>query len=122
LSSLFVFLSLSALRVHATIRSDAFYLTFTLAFLIAVDGYIQRYSYWAFAWMVLLSALAPMLRYVGLALPATSMVIILVENRKTFRVFLRDGFLLSLIALAPIFWWLIIHNVMTYGSLWGTPS
>src|SRR5436190_11427798 len=56
LSSLFVFLSISALRVHATIGSDAFYLTFTLAFLIAVDDYIQRRSYWAFAWMILLSA------------------------------------------------------------------
>jgi hypothetical protein len=122
LSSLFVFLSISSLRVHATVGSDAFYLTLTLLFLIAVDGYVQQRSYHAFAWVVLLSALAPLQRYVGLALPATGMVIILVENRKALRVFLRDGFILGLFAAAPIFWWLIIHNVMTYGSLWGTSN
>src|SRR5687768_9121840 len=64
LASLFVFLSLPALRIHATISSDPFYLTLTLGFLIAVDGYIKKRSYRAFAWMVLFSILAPMLRYV----------------------------------------------------------
>jgi hypothetical protein len=122
LSSLLVFLSISSLRVHATVNSDAFYLTLTLLFLIVLDGYVQGRSYRAFAWMVLLSALAPLHRYVGLALPATAMVIILVENRKTLRLFWRDGFILGLIAAAPIFWWLIIHNVITYGSLWGVSN
>ncbi|MEP6896152.1 MAG: hypothetical protein ABI986_11140, partial [Chloroflexota bacterium] len=120
LSSLFVCFSISSLRIHATIGSDAFYLTLTLAFLTVIDGYVQRRSYRAFAWMVLLSALAPMQRYVGLALPVTGVIIILIENRKSLQVLLRDGLVLSLFALAPIFWWLIIHNVMTYGSLWGT--
>jgi len=27
---------------------------------------------------------------------------------------------LGLVSVPPIFWWLIIHNVITYGSLWGT--
>lgn len=122
LASLFVFLSISTLRVHATISSDAFYLTLTLIFLIVTDGYIQQRSYRAFAWMLLLCALAPLLRYVGLALAVTAALVILVEHRKTVRVFVRDGFVLGLFSIAPIFWWLIIHNIMTYGSLWGTPS
>lgn len=122
LSSLFVTLSISALRIHAVILSDAFYLTLTLLFLIAADGYIQKHSYRAFAWMVLLSALAPMLRYVGLAFVVTGLLIILIENYKSFPVLFRDGFVLGIISIAPIFWWLIIHNVMTYGSLWGTPN
>src|SRR5690606_11921485 len=37
LASLFVFLSISSLRIHANICSDPFYLTLTLAFLIVVD-------------------------------------------------------------------------------------
>src|SRR5574342_963651 len=37
LGCLFVFLSISSLRIHATVGSDASYLTMTLAFLIAVD-------------------------------------------------------------------------------------
>ncbi len=68
LSSLFVFLSLSSLRIHATISSDPFYLTLTLGFLIAVDGYIKERSYSAYAWMVICSVLAPLHRYVGLAI------------------------------------------------------
>jgi len=120
LATLFVFLSISSLRIHATIGSDAFYLTMTLIFLIAMDGYIQKRSYRAFTLMVLLCALAPLLRYVGLALAVTALVVILVENRKSVRVFLRDGFVLGIFSIAPIFWWLVIHNIMTYGSLWGT--
>ena len=122
LSSLFVFLSISALRIHATVGSDAPYLTFTLIFLVTVDGYVRRRSYGAFVLMVVLCALAPLLRYVGLALATTAALVILIEHRKAVRVLLRDGFVLGLFSIAPIFWWLIIHNVMTYGSLWGTPS
>ncbi|HEX6033283.1 MAG TPA: hypothetical protein VFY83_02570 [Anaerolineales bacterium] len=122
LACLFAFLSLSSLRMHATISSDPFYLTLTLGFLIAVDGYIQRRSYRAYVWMVLFSMLAPMLRYVGLAVTVTAGLVILIENRKTFRIFLRDGFVLGILSILPIAWWLLVHNVMTHGSLWGLSS
>jgi len=122
LATLFVFLSISSLRIHATIGSDAFYLTVTLLFLLIMDDYIQGRSYRAFAWAVLLSALAPLLRYVGLALAVTAGVVIVIENRKSMRVLLRDGFVLGIFSIAPIFWWLVIHNIMTYGSLWGTAN
>jgi hypothetical protein len=119
LASLFVFLSLSSLRNHATLGSDAPYLTMTLAFLLALDDYIRKRSYWAFAWMVLLSALAPLLRYVGMAFAVTALLVILIEQRKSMRVLWRDGPALGLLSAFPIFWWLVIRNVMTYGSLWG---
>lgn len=122
LATVFVFLSISSLRIHATIGSDAFYLTMTLLFLLAMDDYVQRRSYRAFAWVVVLSALAPLLRYVGLALAVTAGIVILIENRKSMRVLLRDGFVLGIFSAAPIFWWLVIHNIMTYGSLWGTSN
>jgi hypothetical protein len=122
LSSLFVFLSLPALRIHATISSDPFYLTLTLGFLIAVDGYIKKRSYYAYGWMVLFSVLAPMLRYVGLVITATAGLVILIENRKSLRIFFRDGFILGILSILPITWWLLVHNVMTHGSLWGLAS
>ena len=122
LATVFGFLSISSLRIHATIGSDAFYLTMTLLFLLAMDDYVQRRSYRAFAWVVVLSALAPLLRYVGLALAVTAGIVILIENRKSMRVLLRDGFVLGIFSVAPIFWWLVIHNIMTYGSLWGTSN
>ena len=122
LASLFVFLSISSLRIHANISSDPFYLTLTLAFLIVVDGYIRERSYRAFIWMVILSVLAPLHRYVGLAITAAAGVVILIENRKSLRTFLRDGFILGLLSVLPIAWWLIVHNVIMYGSLWGLSS
>jgi hypothetical protein len=122
LSSLFVFLSLPALRIHATISSDPFYLTLTLGFLIAIDGYIKKRSYYAYGWVVLFSVLAPMLRYVGLAITATAGLVILIENRRSLHIFFRDGFLLGTLSILPITWWLLVHNVMTHGSLWGLAS
>lgn len=122
LSSLFVFLSLSSLRIHATISSDPFYLTLTLGFLIAVDGYVRQRSYHAFAWMVLFSILAPLLRYVGLAITVTAGIVILIENWQSPRTWLRDGIILGLLSVLPIGWWLIVHNVIMHGSLWGLAS
>ncbi|HEY3475406.1 MAG TPA: hypothetical protein VGK56_12405, partial [Anaerolineales bacterium] len=122
LASLFVFLSLSSLRMHATLSSDPFYLTLTLGFLIAVDGYIKKRSHRAFAWMVLFSVLAPIHRYVGLAITATAGIVILIQNRRSLRTFLRDGFILGILSILPITWWLLVHNVMTHGSLWGLSS
>ena len=120
LATLFVFLSISSLRIHSGISSDPLYLTLTLGFLVAVDSYITKRSYHAFAWMLLFSILAPLQRYVGLAVAVTAEVVILVENRRSIRTFLRDGFVLGLFSILPISWWLLVHNIMMYGSLWGT--
>ena len=122
LSSGFIFLSLSALRIHAVISSDPFYLTLTLGFLIAVDGYIRRWSYGAFAWMLFFSMLAPLHRYVGLAITVTAGIVILIENRRSIRTLLRDGLVLGILSVLPIAWWLLVHNVMMHGSLWGLQS
>ena len=120
LATLFVFLSISSLRIHSGISSDPLYLTLTLGFLVAVHGYITKRSYHASAWMLLFSILAPLQRYVGLAVAVTAEVVILVENRRSMKTFLRDGFVLGLFSIMPITWWLLVHNIMTYGSLWGT--
>ena len=120
LATLFVLLSISSLRIHSNISSDPLYLTLTLGFLVAVHGYITKRSYHAFAWMVLFSVLAPLQRYIGLAVAATAEVVILVENRKSIRTLLRDSLVLGVSSILPIAWWLVVHNIMTYGSLWGT--
>src|SRR4030095_12719685 len=113
-------LSSASLRMHATISSDPFYLTLTLGFLIVVDGYVTRRSYQAFAWMVLFSVLAPLQRYVGPAVIVTAVIVILLENRKSIRIMLRDSLVLGLISTLPIAWGLLVDNIMTYGSLWGS--
>ena len=122
LASLFVFLSLSSLRIHADISSDPFYLTLTLGFLITVDDYIKKRSYRAFVWMILFGILAPLQRYVGLAITVTAEIVILIENRKSTRTWLRDGFILGFLSILPIAWWLIVHNMIMHGSLWGLSS
>jgi hypothetical protein len=119
LAVLFVFLSNPSLRIHSVVSSDPLYLTTAFALVLALEKYITRRSYAAFVVIVVLSALAPILRYVGLAIGATAGLVILIEHYRSPRIWLRDGFLLGLAALLPVGWWLIIHNVMTYGSLWG---
>ncbi|HXF83875.1 MAG TPA: hypothetical protein VNK49_00660 [Anaerolineales bacterium] len=119
---LFVLLSLSALRIHVVISTDPLYHTMVLAFVLAAERYIRGKSYGAYAWMLVLSALAPLLRYVGLALAITAGIVILVENRKSMRVFWRDGLILGVSSILPIGWWLVVHNVIMYGSLWGLES
>ena len=119
LAVLFVLLSNPSLRIHSVISSDPLYLTSALALVLTLEKYITRRSYTAFVFIVVLSALAPILRYVGLAIGATAGLVILIEHYRSPRIWLRDGFALGLAAILPIGWWLIVHNVMTYGSLWG---
>lgn len=120
LASFFVLTAISSLRIHATISSDPLYLTLTLGFLLAIHQYIKARSYHAFVWMIVFSALAPMQRYIGMALAVTAVIVIFAENRRSIRVFLRDSFVLGLFSALPIGWWLILRNVMTYGTLFGT--
>lgn len=122
LGVLFVFLSNPSLRIHSVVSSDPLYLTSAFALVLALDRYITRRSYTAFVFILLLSAFVPLLRYVGLAIGATAAVVILIENFRSPRIWLRDGFILGLATILPIGWWLIIHNLMTYGSLWGLES
>jgi hypothetical protein len=35
---------------------------------------------------------------------------------------LRDGFILGFLSVLPITWWLVVHNIMMHGSLWGLQS
>ena len=55
----------------------------------------------------------------GWQIAVTAEIVILIENRKSIRTLLRDGFILGLASVLPIAWWLVVHNIMTYGSLWG---
>lgn len=122
LGVLFVFLSNPSLRIHSVVSSDPLYLTCAFALVLALDKYIAKRSYSAFVFILVLSALTPVLRYVGLAIGTTAALVILIENFRSPRIWLRDGFILGLATILPVGWWLIIHNLMTYGSLWGLES
>ncbi len=120
LASAFVCLSLSSLRVHATTFTEPLYITMTLGFLIGLEVYGRTRARSAFVGLVVLSALAPMLRYVGLAFPAVAGLVVVIVNWRDLRAMLRDGLVLGGVASLPIGWWLILRNVLTYGSLFGT--
>jgi len=122
LGGIFAVLSISSLRVHATIFSEPLYLTMTLGLLLALDEYIRLRSRRSFIWILLLSALAPLQRYVGLALGVTAMFVILVENRRSFRTIVLEGLFVTLATNLPIGWWLLIHNLRDNGTLWGGTS
>jgi hypothetical protein len=54
-----------------------------------------------------------------MAFAVTALLVIMIEQHKSMRVLWRDGPALGVLSALPIFWWLVIHNIMTYGSLWG---
>ena len=119
LASVFTVLNISSLRVHATIFSEPFYLTMTLGSFLALDEYIRLRSRRSYYWILLLCALAPMQRFVGLAIAVTVIIVFLMENRKALRTFFVESVIVGLVTSVPVGWWLFIRNLRLYGTLWG---
>jgi hypothetical protein len=119
LGVLFIFLSNPNLRIHSVISSDPLYLTMAFVLVLVLDVYLRKHSTGSLILILLLSALTPLLRYVGLAIGATAGLIILIEHWRSVRIWLRDGVAVALASFLPIGWWLLVHNLGTYGSLWG---
>jgi len=131
LGVLFVLVSDTAIRVHANIASEPLFVTFSLIFLIAACEYVENQSRRSFWVMVAMSALAPLQRWLGLSLIAAGVSLILYvrppsffppifgENAGRWRG-VRESFLFAILSILPIAAWVIFHNELQYGTLWGT--
>ncbi|RIK30168.1 MAG: hypothetical protein DCC56_07460 [Anaerolineae bacterium] len=119
LGGLFILASDMAIRVHTNISSEPLFVTFSMIFLIASADYLQTRSRRAFWWMVGMSALAPLQRYLGASLIAVGGCFILYANRDRFWRGVRDGFVFGVLSLLPIALWIGLHNIGQYDSFWG---
>jgi len=119
LGGLFIVTSDMAIRIHANISSEPLFVTFSLIFLIASADYLQTRSRRAFWWMIAMSALAPLQRYLGASLIAAGGCFILYANRDKIWQGIRDGFIFGVLSLLPVAAWIIFHNLGQYNSFWG---
>lgn len=121
LGALFVLVSESAVRIHANVSSDPLYITFSLAFLLAANRYLEKKSIGALWVMIGCAALATLQRWLGASLIAMGGLVILVARWKQWTAFLRDGLLMGL-SLLPTGAWIYFHNIRRYQTFWGNDS
>lgn len=119
LGAVFVLFSDMGIRIHANISSEPLFVTFSMIFLLASADYLQTKSRRAFWWMVVMSALAPLQRFLGVSLIAAGGIFILYANRDKIWHGIRNGFLFGVLSLLPIAAWIIFHNLGQYNSFWG---
>jgi hypothetical protein len=121
LGGLFVLISESSLRIHANVSSDPLYITFSLVFLLAANRYMEKKSEGSLWVMIACTALATLQRWLGASLMAMAGLVILVGRWKDWKLFLRDGFLMSF-SLLPVASWIYFHNIRGYQTFWGNDS
>lgn len=119
LGGLFILTSDMAIRIHANISSEPLFVAFTMIFLIASADYLRTRSRRAFWWMIAMSALAPLQRYLGVSLIAAGGLFILHAQREKFWRGIREGFAFGVLSLLPIAAWIWFHNLGQYDSFWG---
>jgi hypothetical protein len=120
LSTLIVFLSPSALTMHASVLSDPLFLTFALFFFITGEMYIERPNWRPFAALLVLAILAPLQRYSGFAQIVTgSLIVVYAHGRKILKG-VPLAALFGVISALPIAMWVYLHNYLGYGTYWGT--
>jgi hypothetical protein len=110
-----------AIRIHTNISSEPLFVTFSLIFLLACVEYLQTGSRRSFWWMIAMSALACLQRYLGASLIAAGALIIMhrYRERDKWLIGIRETVIFSLLSLLPIAAWIGFHNLGMYGSFWG---
>ena len=119
LGGLFILTSDMSIRIHANISSEPLFVAFSMIFLLASADYLQTRSRRAFWCMVVLSALAPLQRYLGVSLIAAGGLFILYAYRDHFWRGFREAVLFGVLSILPIALWIGLHNIGQYGSFWG---
>jgi hypothetical protein len=122
LGSLFMVLSVSNLRMHTAVLSDPLYLTFTLLFFFFGWQYLEKPSAAPFFGMLVLSILAPLLRFSGLAQGVTAGLILLYAHRKQWKTALLLGGTLGALSILPLGLWIYLHNYLLHSTIWGSVS
>ncbi len=113
------FLSASYLTLAANIASDSLFIAMLLAFLIACHSYLTHSSRSALFFMIVLAALAPLQRFLGVCLVAVGALAILAKHWNSPRKALAGAFVFGLGVSVPILVWVIGRNYLQYGSLTG---
>lgn len=110
-----------AIRIHVNISSEPLFVTFSLIFLFACADYLKTGSRRSLGWMIAMSALACLQRYLGASLIAAGVLIIMHRYREPGRWLtgIRESAVFGVLSILPIAAWIGFHNLGIYGSFWG---
>jgi hypothetical protein len=109
-------LSSSMIRVYANVASDPLFVTFMVLFFLAAGRYLQNAEPRAARWMIVLAGLGMLQRYLGVVFFGVAGLAVL--SKEGWRGVLRWMPLIALAAL-PSVWWLVVHNYLGQGTLFG---
>jgi hypothetical protein len=114
--------SISLIRIASNILSDLLFLAITIVFLIAATHLLENLSKKNILLVGAIACISPFQRYAGLALILTGAVIIFIlYRREILKAFLLAG-TFGFLASLPIFLWVILHNYLRTGILFGLRS
>jgi hypothetical protein len=109
-------LSRSMLRIHANVASEPLFETCILVFCLAAARYLKRGSQAELWTMCLAAGLGALQRYLGVALLAVAVIVIL--QRERMRVIPR-AILPWIISVMPLGLWVVLHNLPISGAPFG---
>jgi len=110
-------LSSSMIRIYANVASDPLFVTFMILFFLAAGNYLERGSRRSLWLMFLLAGLAMLQRYLGVVLLGVAGLVVLSRHgwKGIPRLLLPAG-----LAALPLAAWLIVHNYLGHGTLFGS--
>ncbi len=111
--------SISFMRLAANIGSDVLFILLVLVFALLASRYAEKRSSIDLWGMALVSGLAAVLRWSGVTLVATMIVMVLLEGRVDRKGSLRSGFLFGAVASLPFAAWVVGRNYRLMGTFLG---
>jgi hypothetical protein len=111
--------SVSYLSLASNIASDTLFTLMALAFFIACQRYLVTSSRGWLAAMLVLAALAPLQRFLGVCVVATGALVVLVQYRKQPLKALVGAVVFGILASLPTLLWVLGRNYALYGNLTG---
>lgn len=112
-------ISSSTVRIYANVASDPLFVTFMILFFLAGGDYLKTPSRRALWWMFILAGLSMLQRYLGIVLFGVGGLIVLSKEgwRGILKIILPAG-----LSFLPSGIWLIVHNYLGYGTIFGGRS
>lgn len=110
-------ISSSMIRIYANVASDPMFVTFMVLFFLAAGEYLETGRPRPLWLMFFMAGLSMLQRYLGVVLLGVAAIAVLSKEgwRGVGRLILPAG-----LACLPLGVWLIVHNYMGYGTLFGS--
>ena len=120
IASIIVAFSLPLLEVSAGISSDPLFMASVLGFLLIAQRYLESPTRANWGWLAAAAVVATFLRYAGLALVISGVLLVALAWRKSWPRAAGESISFGLLTLAPITLWGFFHNFPVSGEFFGS--